>query len=185
MAGEGRVVRYNFSRFHGHRDNNVKKHNITRRLEPREEHQCSKFLLPEKNPRRSWKREVGVGRERSYRPRFMRPHGCNGTLCETWGPNKRAFVLPLKKEEGGWNTQNGKRSLEQIESIVRVVQFCDLKAGPVLVLSADFVHLARSFPAQIFPNQLVLPSFIGFNYEFKRERINRVFTQDWLYRRWR
>lgn len=34
MAREGRVVRYNFSRFHGHRDNNVKKHNITRRLEP-------------------------------------------------------------------------------------------------------------------------------------------------------
>lgn len=42
-----------------------------------------------------------MGGERSYRPRFMRPHGCNGTLCETWGPNKRAFVLPLKKEERG------------------------------------------------------------------------------------
>lgn len=45
----------------------------------------------------------------------MRPHGCNGTLCETWGPNKRAFVLlPLKKEEEREREREKKgRSLER------------------------------------------------------------------------
>lgn len=56
-----------------------------------------------------------MGGERSYRPRFMRPHGCNGTLCETWGPNKRAFVLPLKKEERGGGGA-GTRRMENVPS---------------------------------------------------------------------
>lgn len=61
----------------------------------------------------------GGSGKRSYRPRFMRPHGCNGTLCETWGPNKRAFVLlPLKKKEEreGKEEGGGERRIENVPS---------------------------------------------------------------------
>lgn len=66
----------------------------------------------------------------------MRPHGCNGTLCETWRAQQTGLCPPPLKKEGGevreremegggggeagmveWKTL----PLEQIESIVRVV----------------------------------------------------------------